>query len=99
MRCSWMVFWGWSSGDGSMEVAAAQRQRFGFGTRAPRKFRREKVAVAQPRQLRGKIDKAFRDHMDDKARALQPAAHGQKPRRHHRAAVSFKDLGPDNDIG
>src|SRR5258708_34703672 len=58
-----------------MEISAAQRQRFGLGTRAPGKFQREKVAVAQPRQLRGKIDKAFCDHMDDKSRALQPAAH------------------------
>ncbi len=33
------------------------------------KFGREKIAVAQPCQFGGKIDKAFRDHVNDEAGA------------------------------
>jgi hypothetical protein len=58
-----------------------------------------KVAVAQSRQFVGKIEETFRDHMDDEADALQTSTHGKKARRHHRAAIAVKDLGPDNDIG
>ena len=37
--------------------------------------------------------------MDDETGALQAAAHGKKSRCHHGAAVSFKDLRPDDEIG
>src|SRR6202030_1691994 len=75
----------------SMEVAALERQRGVVRQRAAGKFRREQVAaVAQPREFRGKVDKAVRDHMDHEACALQAAAHGEETRRHHGAAVFGK---------
>src|SRR6516165_1830833 len=37
--------------------------------------------------------------MDDETGALQAAAHGKKARRHYRAAISFKDFRPDDDVG
>ena len=37
--------------------------------------------------------------MDDKSRPLQAAADGEETRRHHRSAVFFKGLWPDDDVG
>ena len=37
--------------------------------------------------------------MNDEARPLQAAAHGEKTRRHYGAAVFCKRFRPDDDVG
>src|SRR5713226_6139353 len=82
-----------------MKIAAFKEAQIRLTDRHLLVSRQEGIAVAQPPQLGGEIDKAFRHHMDDEAGALHAAANGEKTRCHDDAAVSGEDFWPDDDIG
>src|ERR1700730_15693596 len=82
-----------------MEIAAFKKAQIRLTGRHLLVSRQEGIAIAQPPQIGGEIDKAFRHDMDDETGALHAAANGQKMRYHDDAPVSGEDFRPDDDDG